>query len=66
MGQLTTTGTDGNDNKAASRVTRWTQKLLDLSLRNRLLNARESKQMLPLATDSIATLENRLAADHLL
>ena len=64
MGQLTTTGTDGNDNKAASRVTRWTQKLLDLSLRNRLLNARESKQMLPLATDSIATLENRLAADH--
>ena len=32
-----------------NRVSRWTQKLLDLSLRNRLLNARDSKQILPLA-----------------
>ena len=52
------------DNTSTSRVTRWTQKLLDLSLRNRLLNARESKQILPLAAASLAALEDRLAADR--
>lgn len=46
------------------RIARWTQKLLDLSLRNRLLNARESKQILPLVTDSAAKLEDSLAADQ--
>ena len=52
------------DNTSTSRVTRWTQKLLDLSLRNRLLNARESKQTLPLSVASLAELEDRLAADR--
>ncbi|MBQ3288897.1 MAG: DUF4011 domain-containing protein [Kiritimatiellae bacterium] len=52
------------EDNIASRVTRWTQKLLDLSLRNRLLNARDSRQLLPLATDSLAALEDRLAADR--
>ena len=47
-----------------NRVTRWTQKLLDLSLRNRLLNARDSKQILPLAVDDVAALEDRLSADQ--
>ena len=47
-----------------NRVSRWTQKLLDLSLRNRLLNARDSKQILPLAVESVAALEDRLAADQ--
>ena len=46
------------------RVTRWTQKLLDLSLRNRLLNARDGKQILPLRVDSLGSLEDRLAADQ--
>ena len=45
-----------------NRVSRWAQKLLDLSLRNRLLNARDSKQILPLAADSAATLEDRLSS----
>ena len=46
---------------ASNRVTRWTQKLLDLSLRNRLLNARDSKQILPLACETLGELEDRLA-----
>ena len=50
------------DGKMANRVARWTQKLLDLSLRNRLLNARDSKQLLPLSVDSVAALEDRLSA----
>ncbi|MBR4614308.1 MAG: DUF4011 domain-containing protein, partial [Kiritimatiellae bacterium] len=52
------------DENSKTRVTRWTQKLLDLSLRNRLLNARDSKQIRPLAADSVAALEDRLAADR--
>ena len=52
------------EDKATNRVTRWTQKLLDLSLRNRLLNARDSKQILPLAVDDVASLEDRLSADQ--
>ena len=55
-------GMAGIDGKMANRVTRWTQKLLDLSLRNRLLNARDSKQLLPLSVDSVAALEDRLSA----
>ena len=52
------------EDKATNRVTRWTQKLLDLSLRNRLLNARDSKQLLPLEGGDVAELENRLSADR--
>ena len=52
------------DGKQANRVTRWTQKLLDLSLRNRLLNARDSKQLLPLEAESLAELEDRLSSDR--
>ena len=52
------------EEKTMNRVARWTQKLLDLSLRNRLLNARDSRQFLPLAAESIAELEDRLAADR--
>ena len=49
------------DDNSKNRVARWTQKLLDLSLRNRLLNARDSKQILPLAVDDVASLEDTLA-----
>ena len=52
------------DNGQNNRVTRWTQKLLDLSLRNRLLNARDSKQIIPLVCDNVEELEDRLAADQ--
>ena len=44
------------------RIDRWQRKLLDLSLRNRLLNYRDSKQTLPLRCPSVATLEDELAA----
>ncbi len=44
------------------RIKRWQRKLLDLSLRNRLLNYRESKQTLPLRCPDVGTLEDALAA----
>ena len=47
-----------------ARVVRWTQKLLDLSLRNRMLNVRDVKQVLPLACRDIARLEDQLASDE--
>ena len=43
------------------RIERWQRKLLDLSLRNRLLNFRDSKQTLPLRCPSVADLEDELA-----
>ena len=43
------------------RIERWQRKLLDLSLRNRLLNHRDSKQTLPLRCPSVAALEDQLA-----
>ncbi|MBQ7235225.1 MAG: DUF4011 domain-containing protein [Kiritimatiellae bacterium] len=45
-----------------ARMTRWTQRLLDLSLRNRLLNARDCKQILPLECDGAGMLEDRLSS----
>ncbi len=50
------------ETKSRDRVTRWTQKLLDLSLRNRLLNMRDSRQLLPLEPIALGELEDRLAA----
>ena len=44
------------------RIDRWQRKLLDLSLRNRLLNYRDSKQTLPFRCPEIAALEDALAA----
>ena len=44
------------------RIERWQRKLLDLSLRNRLLNYRDSKQTLPLRCLSLAAFEDELAA----
>jgi len=45
-----------------NRVERWQRKLLDLSLRNRLLNYRDSKQTLPLRCPEVGALEDALAA----
>lgn len=51
------------DAAASARVARWTQKLLDLSARNRLLNVPEkSRSLLRLAPLDIAKLEDSLAA----
>lgn len=50
-----------NDNNIPPRVVRWTQKLLDLSLRNRLLNARESRELIPLGCTDLSLLEDRLS-----
>lgn len=46
---------------AAARLVRWKSRLLDLSLRNRLLNFRASKSSLQLATTDLPRLENALA-----
>ena len=44
------------------RLARWQRKLLDLSLRNRLLNYRDSKQTLPMRCPNVGALEDALAA----
>lgn len=46
------------------RIARWQSRLLDLSLRNRLINARDSGRTLPLSVPSIAALEDRLASEE--
>ncbi len=48
----------------AARLVRWRQRLLDLSLRNRLLNARDGKLVVPLVCPDITALEDRLAANQ--
>ena len=48
----------------SGRVRHWTQKLLDLSLRNRLLNVRDTQQVIPIACSDITTLEDKIAADE--
>ena len=50
-----------NETSLPPRVRNWTQKLLDLSLRNRLLNVRDGKQVLPLICRDLHLLEDRLA-----
>ena len=44
---------------AFGRIERWQRKLLDLTLRNRLLNYRDSKQTLPLRCPDVGTLAGR-------
>ncbi|WP_349361325.1 DUF4011 domain-containing protein [Stappia sp.] len=46
---------------AAGRIERWQRKLLDLTLRNRLLNFPESKKTIPFLCGDVARLEDRLA-----
>lgn len=48
------------------RVGRWQQKLLDLSLRNRLLNVRDTRQNIPIACCNISELEDKIANDETL
>ena len=53
-----------NESDQPARVMRWTGRLLDLSLRNRLLNVRNTKFMIPIACPDIAVLEDKIAADE--
>ncbi len=46
----------------AARVERWKRKLLDLTLRNRLLNHRETKTVVPLLCPDVARFEDLLSA----
>lgn len=45
----------------AGRIERWQSRLLDLSLRNRLLNFSEGKRAVPFVCADVAYLEDRLA-----
>lgn len=45
----------------AGRIDRWQKKLLDLTLRNRLLNFPDSKKTIPFVCTDVAYLEDRLA-----
>lgn len=53
-----------NTPSQSSRIAKWTQKLLDLSLRNRLLNVRDTRQIIPVACSNIPVLEDKIAADE--
>ncbi len=44
------------------RIERWQSKLLDLSLRNRLLNLKTTKQTVPCCVPDVGSLEDALAA----
>ncbi len=48
----------------ASRLDLWQHRLLDLSLRNRLLNHRETLRTVPLLCQHLAALEDALAQDR--
>lgn len=48
----------------AERLDRWTSNLLDLSLRNRLLNYRETQRSIPLLCPDLGALEDALAASE--
>lgn len=54
---------EGEDNKDTpqGRLAAWQNRLLDLTLHNRLLNFRETKQTLPVLSPNLATLEDGLA-----
>ncbi len=50
---------------AQGRIDRWTQKLLDFSARNRLLNIpASSRQVIPLVCSDLGALENQIAANR--
>ena len=54
-------GTTADEEDAPARIQRWQKRLLDLSLRNRLLNFKQTGRTLPLAVPDPAALEDTLA-----
>lgn len=59
--ELPSTTVEEKPTTAAGRVDRWQRKLLDLTLRNRLLNFPASKKTIPFLCTDVAYLEDRLA-----
>jgi very-short-patch-repair endonuclease len=55
---------DGLSPEAADRLGRWKRKLLDLSMRNRLLNYRVTKRAVALLVPDVAAFEDLLADGH--
>ncbi len=55
--------TDGSPAKPANRIDFWKSRLLDLSLRNRLLNFRETKSTIRILSEP-EYVEDELAAEH--
>lgn len=61
FGELPAEAIEVKPTTAAGRIDRWQKKLLDLTLRNRLLNFPDSKKTIPFLCTDIAYLEDRLA-----
>jgi very-short-patch-repair endonuclease/RecA/RadA recombinase len=61
FGDLPTETVEQKPTTAAGRIDRWQKKLLDLTLRNRLLNFPDSKKTIPFLCTDVAYLEDRLA-----
>lgn len=55
-----------NETVQPPRVIRWTKKLLDLTLRNRLLNVRDTNLIIPVACTDITRLEDKLSDNETL
>lgn len=62
FGSLPAEEVDAKPTTPEGRIERWQRKLLDLSLRNRLLNFKPTKQTVPLHCSEISQLEDRLAS----
>ena len=61
FGRLPGEEVDESPQTPQGRIERWQRKLLDLSLRNRLLNFLSSKQTVPFRCPNVAALEDALA-----
>lgn len=61
FGELPVETAEVKPTTAAGRIDRWQKKLLDLTLRNRLLNFPDTKKTIPFLCTDIAYLEDRLA-----
>ncbi|TAL76455.1 MAG: DUF3320 domain-containing protein [Beijerinckiaceae bacterium] len=61
FGELPKETVEQKPTTAAGRIDRWQKKLLDLTLRNRLLNFPDSKKTIPFLCTDVAYLEDRFA-----
>jgi very-short-patch-repair endonuclease len=62
LGDMPAEEVEEKPNTPAGRIDRWQRKLLDLSLRNRLLNFKLNKQSVPILCPDASSLEDRLAS----
>ena len=63
LAQLPGTVVDEKPTTSRGRIDRWQRKLLDLTLRNKLLNFKPTQQTIPIVCNDVAQLEDMLAAD---